>query len=269
MSWRTWAPTLSITDRAVGKCRYTEAPVLTATVDDRGRLLTSLRGDLDGDASAFFTTGEPPSGVFQRVGLVNLDLSSRVTFCLGPTLRAAQADFYFWWARRLLFWARRCASPWYAFMAVLAARTALRGVVDLASTLLHEYAHGSAPNLGGSYRDHCTDRACCYDRAEEMFKERLVAELALPRGDSNPSPFVDEWDVRNAGGPRSRCGDKSGFSVIAKHCNVFKQGHFLETSVATPTSCLAGSALASDSVRAFGAPADCPPEPFTLDRPQP
>jgi hypothetical protein len=115
--------------------------------------------------------------------------------------RACRADYLFWWARRLLAWARHGFDPWYAFMAILAARQALAHLVGFAGTLVHEFGHKTLATLTNN---HCKPLVptplslynkpvgCCFLWSDAAFYSRMLATYGLPWPENPDGPYTED-----------------------------------------------------------------------------
>ena len=148
---------------------------------------------------------------------------SHVWYCIGSFDAATRADYYFWFARRLLAWAYHCFDPWFAFMAVLTARRALSEIVLLASSMLHELAHIT---LKTRTNNHCEVRSflnpypkkrnCCFDWNAEDLYSRLLAKYGLPPAEGR-NPFATDspgWQHSSYAG----CGIENFLHTTRQRC---------------------------------------------------
>lgn len=116
-------------------------------------------------------------------------------------VNASLADYYFWWARRLLtksYTCRSLAATWYFVLAWCAAKAALAEIVEMAGTIIHEYGH---IKTGGG--DHClaafdVKLSCATYLYSDAFQHGVRARLALPRAQLVAGYAVDpysKWDL--------------------------------------------------------------------------
>jgi len=192
-------------------------------------------------------------GAFQR--------GDRVYMCKEMRLRAAVADYYFWWANRLFsYYAHESGDLWDNFIGSCCARSAMAEVNQIADIIIHEWIHWAANALTGS-GSHCKGTACSMYVIPKFFRERVAADLCLPEplivGD--PAQSTTRWshglnipyagvrhfpdipeNIAHDGGwirdpepywesidPHYSCG---AGSVDWKHCNMWAPGHQVRIS---------------------------------------
>ncbi len=182
------------------------------------------------------------------------------TIYLGDQMQceAALADYYFWQATRLYSHAVETGGDlWYAWVAMNCARAALSELVEMAGSILHEYAHwaGNPKTLWecsvlGAKLD------CCHYVLEYYFRNRMWAKHGLVpslgvNGASNSTYPATRYSSSSGwsntlGGLDNNC-TNTGMQVTGSHDNVFNVGQPLSISWKIPSSCSTGSDSGSDS----------------------
>lgn len=116
-----------------------------------------------------------------------------VVLCDSLLGHCALADLYFWWAWRLMSYARHCRSGvlsvnlavvrYYERLANLAVRNALAEVLPVAGTLLHEMLHATRFFGGNHCRSwtHLVHKGCCTYLLDLLFQHRMRAHFGIPR----------------------------------------------------------------------------------------
>jgi hypothetical protein len=236
-----WTPPIFSTDWSRGLCNPTVFDVPRLQVDRASGLL--VQDPLNTFNSNFGAFNNPGHGVAILMGGVAVPITQEVVFCLSSAWTAARADYYFWWARRLLYWAELCQSPWWAFMAILCARQGLLHIIEQSALLLHELAHTSE-NVPGT--NHCQGHACCYDWIKFDYSSALIARFALPSIQTGYRQ--DEWTdfltTPSAGCKWTipgRTMQPMRYETQARHCNLFKENRFVQLTTSIRNICVAGS----------------------------
>ena len=96
------------------------------------------------------------------------------------------ADYYLFWARRLLHLVahQRSSNKWDLIMARLCARCAIAEITQLAALLVHEFSHvhGTWFECGAALR--VREQSCCHYMIQWVFNTLATASLALPAAHS-------------------------------------------------------------------------------------
>lgn len=120
----------------------------------------------------------------------------RAYLCPGYSAECQIADYYFWWAQRLLHLAYSGQSSRPVgedlLLAVLSARCGLAEIVNLSALLVHEWSH-----ITGSWTE-CASQACCHYMLEWFFQQLVTAEYGLP---VSHLPFVSTIDYGDGTSP--------------------------------------------------------------------
>lgn len=172
-----------------------------------------------------------------------------VVACHYSMEEAVAADYYLWWARRLLEHGQLKCSPWHVFMAVVCARCWLSEVIQFASLILHEVAHADNdyinslnPFSGNAWGAHC-GYGCCQDHFQGHFKHRFWALFGAPKayfqygsGSGNRVRMGDEWWT---GAPEGGSGGCESFSCDGYHCSTLQLNHYVTIPMSLGASCSA------------------------------
>lgn len=94
-------------------------------------------------------------------------------------MNAALADYFFWWASRLLAWHQDSGDPDAHRMASVCVRAAMAEISELAGLLLHELTHSTGTLWTEDVEgDLCLN--CCHYMLNVVLRDRLMAEFGAP-----------------------------------------------------------------------------------------
>lgn len=203
----------------------------------------------------------------------------------GVHLNAALADYYFWWAHRLLDFvlAGKSAQPsGDLWVAMCCARAGLAEIVEISGLLMHEISHWAG---WPATVYECVGLECCHFQLDWLHKFRVTADCGLPLAmypdmaeDEHVDPAGGDWHhidyydrqkstfpVDSTGTVRERfdfsytdtwsftysfaadydCGRDGGSSMTGVHSHWSDYDHGLKVTWNYPQECAEGSSSGS------------------------
>lgn len=139
----------------------------------------TLELDVEGRLNVF----RPDAGGAHASAAISVDGEYLyLAICEEWKLHCAVADYYFFWAHRLLARARfESNGLWFAFLAVLAAKAGLAELIEIGGEYVHELSHASvAPHCVAGSAKHPVFGGCMQFLADKTYKALMRGALGLP-----------------------------------------------------------------------------------------
>lgn len=210
--------------------------------------------DMQGAVVASRRRDAPPNG---WANAYQNPISHTIHFGEKMKVSGALADYYFWWAHRLLGYSIDCQSLRHLVLALFCARCAMAEIGENCNLLMHEMMHFHEFGGGG----HCTHsgdpKDCCNDTVPHGFSHLLWAKMGLPlphmpdrtNTDRSGGRFSsNEWNWEFTG---------SNYSLNGSHCSVVRPAHDLRIDWSIARDCATGATSGYEVYRENGP--DCIP----------